>query len=66
MANLTPLLERRSDWHSRSEFQSVTELAVALESHTGAAVVSPLNRYRCEDRTHGKNTRRAGPDQVAE
>ena len=66
MANLTPLLERRSDWHSRSEFQSVTELAVVLESRTGAAVVSRLNRHQCDDRTHGKNTRRAGRDKVAE
>ena len=54
MANFTPLSQKSSDWHSRSEFHSVTESAVVLESHTAAAVVSPLNRHQCEDRTPEK------------
>ena len=54
------------DWYSRAEFHSVIELGVGLESRTAAAVVSQLNPHQCEDRTHGKNTRRAGRDQVAE
>ncbi len=41
------------DWHSRSEFHTFTELAVVLESHTGAAFVSQLNRHRCDHRTRG-------------
>jgi hypothetical protein len=42
------------------------ELGVVLELRTEAAVVSRLNRHQCDDRTPGKNTRRAGRDQVAE
>ena len=66
VTNLTPLLEKRSDWYSRAELHSVTESAVVLESRTAAAVVSQLNRRQCEDRTPGENTRRAGRDQLAE
>ncbi len=66
MANLTPLLQKRSDWHSHSEFHRVTESGVVLESRTAAAAVSRLNRHQCDHRTHDKNTRRAGRDQVAE
>src|SRR3954454_15180964 len=39
---------------------------VVLELRTAAAVVSQLNRHRCDHRTPGENTRRAGRDQVAE
>ena len=33
-------------------------------SRTAAAVVSQLNRYRCEDRTRDRNKSRAGRDKV--
>jgi len=66
VTNLTPLLEKRSDWYSRAELHSVTASGVVLESRIAAVVVSRLNRHQCDHRTPGENTRRAGRDQVAE
>jgi len=66
VTNLTPLLEKRSDWYSRAELHSVTASGVVLESRTAAAVVSQLNRRQCEDRIFRENTRRAGRGEAGE
>jgi hypothetical protein len=63
---LTPLLEKRSDWHSRSEFHNVTDLAVVLDSRTAAAVVFQLTRHQCDDRTRDRSKGRADRDMVDE